>query len=132
MYFYPFDTVVNTLTRWGYDLNKFHEDKWQGNAVYVIGTNTNNEKVNQLWIDQKNLYVVRFLKYENGHKEEGILSDHKRFGNGWSETAFSFYIDDKLFQKETYHDCKANVYIDPNVFDPTLFGTVHWYQPTEK
>jgi hypothetical protein len=129
MYFYPFEDVLNTLTRLGYDLNKFHEDKWQNNAVYVIGADNNNEKVNQLWIDKKNLYVVRFFKYENGHKEEGQLNDHKRFGNGWSETSFSFYLDDKLFQKEIYHDCKANVFIDPRVFDPSLFGTVHWYHP---
>ena len=34
----------------------------------------------------------------------------------------TFYMDDKLFQKETYHDCKANVQIDPKFFDPKAFG----------
>ncbi len=129
MYFYPFDSVVKKLTALGYDLNKFHEDKWQGRKTYVIGANAPGEKVNQLWVDKENLFLVRFIKFTDGRKEEGILNDHKKFGGGWSETSCTFYIDDKLFQKEIYHDCKANVIIDPQVFEPSFFGKVHWYHP---
>lgn len=129
MYFYSFDSVISKLSSLGYDLNKFHEDKWQGRDAYVIGADNLNEKTNQLWIDKENLYVARFIKFENGRKEEGLLNDHKKFGGGWAETSCIFYIDDKLFQKENYHDCKADVIIDPKVFEPVLFGTAHWYQP---
>ena len=122
MYFYPFESVVSRFTSLGYDLNKFHEDTWQNEPVYVIGADNTAEKTNQLWVDKENLFPVRFIKFDNGRKEEGILNDHKKFGNGWSETSCIFYIDDKLYQKEIYHDCKANVSIDPKFFDPTLFG----------
>ncbi len=122
MYFYPLDTVEAKMNRFGYSLDKFHEDKWNDRPVYVIGANSTAEKTDQVWIDKENLVVVRFIKYTGGRKEEGVLSDHKRFGDGWSETACSFYFDDKLFQKETYHDCKANTDIDLSMFDPKKFS----------
>ena len=118
MYFYTIDSVFSKLGQLGYKLDHFHKDKWKGKEVYVIGANDNIEKLNQLWVDKEKLVLVRFIKYENGRKEEGILENQKRFGGGWSETSCTFYMDDKLFQKEIYHDCKANVVIDPRYFDP--------------
>ena len=122
MYFYPIDSVISKITRLGYNLDHFHKDTWKGRDVYVLGANDNHEKLSQLWIDKEKMVVVRFIKYENGRKEEGILDNQKRFGNGWSETVCAFYIDDKLFQKEIYHDCKAGVKMDPHFFDPAYFG----------
>ncbi len=122
MYFYPLDAVLSKLSQLGYKLDHFHKNKWKDNDVYVIGANDANEKLSQLWIDKEKMVVVRFIKYENGHKEEGILENQKRFGGGWSETGCTFYMDDKLFQKEIYHDCKANVPIDPKFFDPKTLG----------
>ena len=122
MYFYPFDSVLSKFHRLGYDINKYHEDTWQNRPVYVIGADNADEKTNQLWIDKQDLYVVRFIEYNNGRKEEGQLNDHKKFGNGWAENSCIFYFDGKLFQKEIYHDCKADVPVDPRIFDPTLYG----------
>ena len=64
---------------------------------------------------------MKFIKYADGNKEEGIFSGHKQFGKAWSETACDFYVNDKLLQKEIYHDCKANVVINESIFDPTRF-----------
>ena len=126
MYFTPMDEVYKTISKFGYDLNKFHVDRWQDKKVYVIGADSAGEKSNQLWIDEEKMVLVRFIKYEDGHKEEGIFSDHKKFAGGWSETKCIFYFDDKLGQVENYHDCKANEPLDPKVFDPAYFGKVHW------
>ena len=122
MYFYPLDTVLAKMNTLGYHLDHFHKDKWKGADVYVIGANDNNEKMNQLWIDKEKMVLVRFIKYDNGHKEEGVLENQKKFGQGWSETGCTFYIDDKLYQKEIYHDCKFDVLIDNSFFDPKAFG----------
>jgi len=126
MYFYPYDQVVSKMKELGYDLSRSHEDNWKGKAVYVIGANTNGEKVNQLWIEKDRLIVVRFLKYENNTKEEGILEDHMKAGAGWTETKATFYFDDKLVQKEFYHDFKANAPLDEKFFEPADFGKWHW------
>ena len=122
MYFYDFDSVVSKLHQLGYDLEHFHEDRWKGHDVYVIGAKDTAQKLNQLWIDKKNLFVVRFIKYTDGHKEEGILDHHQKFGGGWSETSCIFFADGKLVQKETYHNCQANVKLDDKFFDPKYFG----------
>jgi hypothetical protein len=122
MYFYPFDTVKAKFNAFGYNLDKFYETSSEGKPVYVIGAGDATEKSNQVWIDKEKLVVVKFIKYNDGQKEEGVFEDHKRFGNSWSETSCRFYIDGKLFQKETYHDCKADEAIDLKIFDPYRFS----------
>ncbi|MEO8770117.1 MAG: hypothetical protein ABI402_08535 [Ferruginibacter sp.] len=121
MYFYSVDSVKAMIQRQGYDLTKFHEDNWQGQPVYVIGASDAKEKTNQLWIDKEKLVVLKFIKFDGGEKEEGRFSGHQRFGNGWSETACDFYVNDTLIQKEKYHDCKADAEIDEGIFDPYHF-----------
>ena len=121
MYSHSFDSVKAKIQRQGYDINKFHEDNWKGQPVYVIGASSADEKTNQLWIDKEKLVVLKFIKYDGAEKEEGVFYGHQRFGNAWSETACDFYVNDKLIQKEKYHDCKADVKIDEGIFDPYHF-----------
>jgi len=128
MYCYPFDSVTAHFAKLGYSLNKYHSSTWKGKPVYVIGADRDDEKVNQLWIDQKDLYAVRFIKYEDTTKEEGWFDDHIKLGGGWVETKVSFYINGQLRQVEKYHDCTANEVIDERVFDPRLFGKYYWYK----
>lgn len=121
MYFLPFDSVLIKMKKEGYDINKLHEDKWQGKDAYVLGASSPEEKANQLWIDKEKLIVVRFIKYDAKSKEEAVFGDHKQFGKAWSETSCLFYINDKLIQKETYHDCRANGGVDMGIFDVANF-----------
>jgi hypothetical protein len=121
MYFIPFDSVKPKMIREGFDASKAHESIFNGKKMYVIGSNTDQEKTNQLWIDKEKLIVVRFVKYLPSMKEEAIMSDHKKLGNGWSETTVIFNINDKLYQKEKYYDCKVNSVIDMKIFDPYNF-----------
>lgn len=121
MYFIDFDSVLIKMKKEGYDLTKFHEDKWQGKDAYVIGANAGDTASNQLWIDKDKLVAVRFIKYDGKSKEEAIFGDHKQFGKAWSETSCLFYINNKLIQKKTYHECKANGNVDLTIFDPYNF-----------
>ena len=121
MYSIPFDSVRAKIRRDGYDLDKFHEDNWKGKPVYVIGSSNAAEKTTQLWIDKEKLIVLRFIKFDGNNKEEGIFSGHRQFGNAWSETACDFYVNDKLVQKEIYHDCKADINMDETIFNPYNF-----------
>lgn len=122
LYFYPFEQVLSKLKSLHYDLNKFHEDKWNGKAVYVIGADTKDEKLNQLWIDKEKLVLLRFIKFDDNQKEEGIFEKHIPLNGGWSETMCTFYMNDHLIQKEYYRDCKADGVIDLKIFEPAAFG----------
>ncbi|MGZ3820002.1 MAG: hypothetical protein ACXVB6_05390, partial [Mucilaginibacter sp.] len=96
LYFVSFDEVLTHFKALNYDLSKFHTSTWKGKPAYVIGAERDDEKVNQLWIDKDKLVPVRFLKYEDKTKEEGLFEDHVQLKNAWSETKCSFYVNDHL------------------------------------
>lgn len=52
MYFMPFDSVKSKMIKEGYDISKAHKSIWEGKEVYVIGSETDDEKASQLWIDK--------------------------------------------------------------------------------
>ncbi|HVS93525.1 MAG TPA: hypothetical protein VHE59_15905 [Mucilaginibacter sp.] len=122
MYFVPFEQVLTHFKELHYDLSKFHEDTWKGKAVYVIGADKADEKVNQLWIDKEKLVAVRFIKYDDNTKEEGTMENQIPLKGGWSETYCKFYINEKLLQVEKYHDLVAGGPIDKSMFEPSLIG----------
>ncbi|HVZ98569.1 MAG TPA: hypothetical protein VG847_16925 [Chitinophagaceae bacterium] len=117
MYFYPFEQVISKMKSYGYDLDKYHEDTWEGKEVYVIGAKKNEDSVNQVWIEKENYSPVRFIKWEGGSKEEGLFENHVPLDGGFTETLVYFYISNKLVQVEKYHDLKANQPMDDAIFD---------------
>jgi hypothetical protein len=121
MFFYPLDQTFIILDSLHYDLSKAHEDTWMGRPVFVIGA----EGGNQLWIDRDRLYLSRMIKVDGPQKMDARFDGYQPFGGGWSETKCSFYINDKLIQVETYHDCKANITLDDRIFDPGTFIKSH-------
>jgi hypothetical protein len=122
MYFKPIDQVFTHFNELHFDLSKAHESTWKGKAVYVLGSASDDEKVNQLWIDKEKLVAVRYFKYDPHGKMEATFEEHKLLEGAWSETFCKFIINDKLLQTETYQDIKANQPIDKSVFDPALIG----------
>lgn len=122
LYFVPFGGVIVHFKALNYDLTRFHTSTWKGNPVYVIGADRDDEKVNQLWVDQDKLVPVRFLKYEDNTKEEGLFEEHIPLKNAWSETKCSFYFNDKLLQVEKYHDVVPGGEINRSIFEPGTIG----------
>ena len=114
MFFYSFDQVCHILSdSLHFDLTAAREDNWQGHPVYVVG----KEGSNQLWIDQQNLCPLRMIKTDD--KMDARFDDWQPFAGGFSETKCAFYINGKLAQTETYHDCKANIPLEDKIFDPS-------------
>ncbi|HET6253585.1 MAG TPA: hypothetical protein VFE32_05905 [Puia sp.] len=114
MFFYPFDQTCHILSdSLHYDLTQAREDNWKGHPVYVIG----KEGANQLWIDKEHLYLVRMIKSDDNM--DARFEDWQPFGGGFCETKCRFYIDGKLIQTEIYHDCKTDITLDDQIFDPS-------------
>lgn len=122
LYFVPFDDILVHFKALHYNLSKFHNSTWKGKPVYVIGADKDDEKVNQLWIDQDKLVAVRFLKYDDNTKEEGLFEDQVALKNAWSETKCSFYVNDKILQVEKYNDVEPGGPLDKSIFDPGMIG----------
>lgn len=121
MYFYPLDESIKKLGSFGFDINKFHEDEWKGDKVYVIGAEKKEDSVNQVWFDKKNYNLVRMIKFDKGQKEEAFPGNHVKLNGGYSETLVHFYINDKLVQVEKYYNLKGDIKIDPAIFDSGNF-----------
>ena len=122
MYSMPYEKILAHFAELHYDLTKFHTSIWKGKPVYVVGANTYGEKVNQLWIDQEKQVAVRFIKYDNNTKEEGLFEQQVALKNAWSETKCSFYINDKILQVESYHNLVADAPVDMTIFEPASMG----------
>jgi outer membrane lipoprotein-sorting protein len=118
MYFYPLEKTIERLKNSGYDLSRFGEDTLDGKPIYIIGAADRHEHTSQLWIDQRNLYLVRMIKYSAKNKLDATFENYIKIGDGATETKVTFYLNDKLRQVETYHHCQTAPDLDNSIFDP--------------
>ena len=119
MYFRPFEDVVVRLEKLGYDLDKLTQIDVNKNTFYVIGSPTeNNENKHQIWVDKKDLKVVKFkTKLNEADWLEIRFDDFKKACNGFTETKVTALKNDKLEQKEEYLNLKTSIVIPDSIFN---------------
>ncbi len=83
----------------------------------------------QFWIDAERLYFVRSL--EPSKKDPTVISDVRfekyiPLGGGWVETEVLFLANGKQIVKEEYLEPKADVKLDPAIFDPGAWKAPGW------
>jgi hypothetical protein len=131
VYKLPLTEVVNTLKGLKFDLSVFHEDTWQGRAVYVVGAKAGDVHAPQFWIDQKNLYFVRMLRpggKDGAQTQETQFNKYQRLGGGWMAPEVIFKVDGKILTTEEYSDMRADVQLPDKLFDPQQWTNVHWHE----
>lgn len=129
IYRMPASEVTAKLQALKFDLSQFREDTWQGRPVYVVGAKAGDLHSAQFWIDQKNLYFVRLLHPggKNGTQTQEIqFNKYQKLGGGWIAPEVIFMIDGKVVTTEKYSDMRGDVNLDPKLFDPQFWSTVHW------
>lgn len=129
MYRLPKVEVVEKLRGLKFDLSVFRADTWQGRPVYVVGAKAGDAHSPQFWIDQKNLYFVRMLRpagRDGAQTQETQFNKYQKLGGGWMSPEVIFLVDGKVVTTEEYSDMKADMPLDPKLFDPQYFATVHW------
>jgi outer membrane lipoprotein-sorting protein len=127
----PATEVTNKLQALKFDLSQFREDTWQGRPVYVVGAKAGDLHSPQFWIDQKNLYFVRMLRpggKDGAQTQETQFNKYQKLGGGWMAPEVIFMVDGKVVTTEKYSDMRADVQLDPKLFDPQSWTTVHWKQ----
>lgn len=126
MYFYSFEQVLEQMKEEGYDISKGFKSTFKEKDVWILGAVNADEKVNQLWVDMENLYVVRVITYKDEKQVDAHFENHIPLDKAWCESKVTFYVDQKLYQVEYYRDIKVNAALDPDIFNPKKFGTIHW------
>ena len=125
----PASDVTAKLQSLKFDLSQFREDTWQGRPVYVVGAKAGDLLSSQFWIDQENLYFVRMIRpagKDGTHTQETQFNKYQKLGGGWISPEVIFMIDNKIVTTEKYSDMRADVELDPKLFDPQFWTTVHW------
>jgi hypothetical protein len=129
IYRLPQSDVIEKLKGLKFDLSTFREDTWQGRPVYVVGAKQGDLHSAQFWIDKKNLYFVRMLRpagKDGAQTQETQFNKYQKLGGGWMSPEVIFMVDGKVVTTEEYSDLRADVPLDPKLFDPQYFATVHW------
>ena len=129
IYLMPASEVTAKLQALKFDLAQFREDTWQGRPVYVVGAKPGDLHSPQFWIDQENLYFVRMLRpagKDGAQTQETQFNKYQKLGGGWIAPEVIFMVDGKVVTTETYSEMRADVKLDPKLFDPQSWTTVHW------
>ena len=113
----------------GYDLSKIREDVWDGSPAYVVGAEKGDLRSNQFWVAKNTLLFVREIEPARSDpaKSEDIRFIHyQRLAGAWIAAGVEVYSEGRKVFSEDYSDIRANVKLDPEVFDPQKFGSTHW------
>jgi outer membrane lipoprotein-sorting protein len=132
VYGQPPETTTSVVTAEGYDLKKVHEERWEGQPVYVVGAEKGDLNSKQFWVEKKRLLFVRLLEPTRADpkKFQDIrFEDYRELPGGWVAARVEVYADDKKVFSEEYSDIRSNAKLDPGTFDPKKFNTTHWEKP---
>jgi hypothetical protein len=125
----PTGETIGKLKGLNYDLSKLHQTTWQGRPTYVVGAQPGDTTSPQFWIDAERLYFVRSL--EPSKKNPAVINDTRfekyiPLAGGWVETEVLFLSKGVQKVKEEYFNPKANVKLDPAIFNPQAWTAPWW------
>jgi hypothetical protein len=125
----PLQETIRKLKDLKYDLSKLHQTTWNGRPTYVVGAAPGDTLSPQFWIDAERLYFVRSL--EPSKKDPRVINDTRfekyiPLAGGWVETLVLFLSQGEQKVKEEYLNPKANVKLDPAIFDPSTWRAPGW------
>ena len=123
------ETTLAQLKQEGFDVTKFHEDVWKGEAVYVVGADKGDVKSKQLWIERKRLLFMRLIEPDS-HDAKNVndirFEDYRQLQKAWISARVEVYSNEKLVFTEDYSDIQGDVKLPEAIFDPKEFRTAHW------
>jgi hypothetical protein len=126
------ETSCTVVKAEGYDLNKFHEETWEGQPVYVVGAEKGDLNAKQFWVEKNRLLFVRLFEPTRADpkKFQDIrFEDYRELAGGWVAARVEVRVDDKKVFSEEYSDIQSNPKLDPATFDPKQFNSIHWEKP---
>lgn len=125
----PVSKTVAKLRGLNFDLSKLHRTSWQGRPTYVVGAEAGDTTSPQFWIDVERLYFVR--SFEPSKKDPSVINETRfdkyiPLGGGWLEMEVLFLANGEQKIKEEYSEPRAEVKLDPALFDPSVWRAPKW------
>ena len=127
VYGQPVETTISQLRSLGIDLSTVHEEKWQGNDVYVIGAKKGDLRTPQFWISKKDLLFIRLIQLGGPDKkvvQETQFNKYVKARGGWVAIEVKFFNDGRPTMTEVYSDVQADVKLNTDLWDPEKWMTV--------
>ncbi len=109
-----------------FDTTLFCESEWNGEAVYIIGSDDPElQSKNQAWIAKDTLLFVRMITpTQNGGVSETLFNAYKPLGEGWIATEVIFKRNGQITALEEYLEYEIqDDGIDAAIFDATNLKT---------
>ena len=130
IYANPAARTAALLRRQGIDLARFHQDRFDGRPMLVVGALAGDTRRKQFWIDAEHLYFVRLVSpapRDSAKMQDIRFVNYERRGDAWIAPRVEIYTDGKLVFSEDYTDITVNPALDDVLFDPAKWRSArHW------
>jgi hypothetical protein len=134
VYGQPPETTIAQLK--SVDLSKLREDIWKGIKVWVVGAEKGDTASNQFWIEQNRLLFVRLIESHKSQKNPNgppnildiTFEDYQPLAKGWVAPTCVIKVNGKEVQREKYRDIRADVKLQPDLYDTQTYHRATWVQ----
>jgi hypothetical protein len=134
VYGQPPETTIAQLK--SVDLSKLREDIWKGIKVWVVGAEKGDTASNQFWIEQNRLLFVRLIESHKSQKNPNgppnildiTFEDYQPLAKGWVAPTCVIKVNGKEVQREEYRDIRADVKLQPDLYDTQIYHRATWIQ----
>ncbi|HEX8692632.1 MAG TPA: hypothetical protein VF746_09450 [Longimicrobium sp.] len=121
VYTQPPEVTLRQLREEGFGLDAFHRDTWQDRPVYVVGAAAGDLRSKQFWVDAERLVFVRMLDpnpRDTTQVQDVRFNNYRPLAGGWIAPEVEIVLNGQRVFHEVYSDIRANVPLDPSLFDP--------------
>jgi hypothetical protein len=130
------ETTIAQLQAQSVDLNKVRGDTWKGTKVWVVGADKGDTTSNQFWIEQQRLLFVRLIEAHQSRKNPSgppnlldiTFENYRPLAKGWVAPRCVIKVNGKEVQREEYRDIRANVKLQPDLYDPETYHRATWIE----
>jgi hypothetical protein len=128
VYGYAPEKTIAELAAMDFDLAKVRRDTWQDRPVYVVGAAAGDDRSAQFWVDAERLVFIRLIQPKSGRVQEILFNEYEPLAGGWIAPEVMIYLDGKLVMSEHYTSIRADVDLDPLLFDPLRWQEASWWE----
>jgi len=126
VYGQPAEKTLQVIASEKYDITKFHEDSFEGLAMYVVGADKGDLKSLQFWIEKDTLLFFRLYQPDRtdpSKTEEIRFVDYRPMsGGGLVAARVEMRVEDKIVFTEDYSEIKVGMPLEAALFDPKQYS----------